>query len=136
MPGSMGRSANARFKRAERQLRAQILAEFPADHPPRISVHHDRQIQERFSQAHVGDVGHPELIDAGELHAGGQVRIHRIAMLGIGGEDEPLLTHRQQVVGAHEPQHALVVHHHSPVAQFRGHAAITVASDSPARCAG
>ena len=47
-------------------------------------------------------------------------------MPGIRGEDEPLLAHGQQVVGAHEPQHALVVHHHCPVAQFRGHAAIPV----------
>src|SRR5664280_1132167 len=111
---------------AERQFRTQLLAQLPTHDPPRISVHHDRHIQERLSQAHVGDVGHPQLVHAAESQAGGQVRIHRIALLGIRREDEPLLPHGQQVVGAHEPQHALVVGYHSQVVQFRGHAAIPV----------
>jgi hypothetical protein len=36
-------------------------------------------------------------------------------MPGIGGEDEPLFAHHQQVVGAHQPQHPLAIGHHSPV---------------------
>ena len=44
----------------------------------------------------------------------------------IGREDEPPLPHRQQVVGAHQPRDALVVHHHALVVQLRGHPAVPV----------
>src|SRR5580704_14686590 len=44
----------------------------------------------------------------------------------VGGEDESLFAHGQQIVRAHEPQHALTIGHYSPVAQFRSHRAVTV----------
>jgi hypothetical protein len=34
----------------------------------------------------------------------------------IGGEDEPLFAHGQQVVGAHQPQHPFAIGPDSPVA--------------------
>src|ERR1017187_5524939 len=46
----------------------------------------------------------------------------------IGGEDEPLFAYGQQVVGAHQPQHAFAIGHDSPVAQLRGHPAVPVAA--------
>src|ERR1017187_184289 len=113
---------------AERQFRAQILFELPAHHSSRIGVHHDRQIQKCLSQPHVGDVGHPELIDARELQPGSQVRVHRVSVPRIGGEDESLFAYGQQVVGAHQPQHAFAIGHDSLVPQLLSHTAVTVAT--------
>src|SRR5258708_28043125 len=49
-------------------------------------------------------------------------------MPGIGGENDPLFAHRQQVVGAHQPQYPLAIGHHSPVTQLRSYPAVAVAA--------
>ena len=58
------------------------------------------------------------------VQARSQVRIHGIGVPRIGGEDEALLAHRKQVIGAHQPQYAFVIHNHAAVIQFGGHPAI------------
>ncbi len=49
-------------------------------------------------------------------------------MIGLrGGHERPGLDPEQPVL-AHDPRHALVVHHHPPPAEFRRDPAVTIAS--------
>src|ERR1700687_304915 len=70
--------------------------------------------------------GHPQLVYPCQCETRRQVRIHGIAVPGIGGQDIPPFPHRQQIIGAHEPQHSFTVHYHSAMAQLRRHPAVPV----------
>ena len=78
-------------------------------------------------QPDVSDVGHPQLVDARQLHPAGQVEIDLQLVIGIRRHDEGPRLHRQQVVLAHDPRHALVVHQHPAPSQFRRDPPIAVA---------
>jgi len=58
----------------------------PAHHAPRECVQNHGQIHKLLGQANVNQIGYPELIDATQLQACGQIHIHLELVLGIGGE--------------------------------------------------
>jgi hypothetical protein len=90
-------------------------------------VEHDRQIGELLGQMHVGDVGHPELVQPGQLHAPRQVGYHPPAVLGIRRpRHERPGTQAQQVVLPHQPQHTLMIGLPAIASQPRGNPPITV----------
>ena len=64
----------------------------------------------------------------GELHSSRQVEVHRVLMVGIGGDYEPTLTQRQQIVLSHDPGHPLAIHHPSFCPQLFGNTSDSVAS--------
>ena len=110
------------------QARGQRSIQRPAHHLARESIQDHRQVNELCLQPNVSDVGHPELIDAGQLHPAGEIQIDLQLMLGIRGDHEGPRLHRQQVVFPHQPRHAFVVHQHPAPTQFCGHPAIAVAA--------
>ncbi len=55
----------------QRQAGGQRSLQRPAHHLPRVGVQDHGQINELGLQPDVGDVGHPQLIDPGQLDAGG-----------------------------------------------------------------
>ena len=103
-----GRAATARRESAIRNA-ASVSRIFhgsiqrPTDHAARVGVQDHRQEHELVAQPDVGDIGHPQLIDAGQHHFARQVRIDLARVVGIGGDDELPLPHAQQVVFAHDP---------------------------------
>ena len=107
-------------QRAQRQLIFHGAVQRPADHAARVSVQNHRQEDELLAQPDVGDIGPPELIDAGQHHVPRQVRVDLAAVVGIGGHDELPLPHAQQIVLAHQPVDPLRVHRPAAPAQFRG----------------
>jgi hypothetical protein len=98
----------------------QRAVQFPADHAPRVGIQNHRQVDELHCQPDVGDVGPPELIDAGQRHLSRQVRIHPQRVIGVRGHHEFPFPQAQQVVFAHQPLHALAVHRPLTPLQFRG----------------
>ena len=82
----------------------------PANNLAAECVQDDSEIAELLRQMHVGDVSHPELIEAGEHYTAGKI-----------GNDAPAVTrvrrcrHKrgpaqaQKVVRAHQAQHPLVI---------------------------
>lgn len=70
-------------------------------------------------QPDVGDVGHPELVDAGGRHPSRQVRIDRPSVVGICRHHHELPpAQTKQVILAHDPVNSLVVHAPSAIAQL------------------
>jgi hypothetical protein len=98
-------------ERGERQAGPQVVVDRPADHAPAERIEHHGQEGKFLEQPHVGDVGHPQLVEPGQLQAPGQVGHHppRVPRVGGGGH-EGAAAEAEQIVRAHQPQHALVVH--------------------------
>src|SRR5215831_15450995 len=95
------------------------------DHAPRIGIQDDRQINKFLFQPDVGDIGHPELIHAGQDHLGSQVGIDLQAVVGVGGRHyKPALDDAQEIVFPHDPLHPLTIDVPLAGLQLRG--------DSPA----
>ena len=106
------------LQRRDRQARGQRSIQFPAHHLAREGIQDHRQVDELALQPDVGDVGHPKLVDAGQLHPAGQIQIDLQLVIRVRGDHERLRLHRQQVVLAHQPRHALVVHQHAAAPQL------------------
>jgi len=82
----------------------------PADDLAREGVEHDRQIDEGFAEPHIGDVGDPDLIDAGRHQAADEVGHDGKAMAAVrSARHERTGAQAQQIVLAHQPQHTLGV---------------------------
>ncbi len=107
------------LQRRDRQPRCQRSLQLPAHHFARVGIENHRQVDKLALQPDVGDVGHPKLIDPGQLHPAGQIQIDLQLVIGIRGHHEGSRLHRQQVVLAHDPRHSLVVHQHPAPPQFR-----------------
>ena len=54
----------------------QVSFQCPAHHFPREPTEDHRQIDKLRFQSDVGDVGHPQLIDASQFHTTGEVKIY------------------------------------------------------------
>ena len=52
----------------------------PTDHASRIGGQNDRQVEEGFPQPDVGDVGNPELVDAGRFPITGEIGIDSLSV--------------------------------------------------------
>ena len=61
-------------------------------------------------QSDASDIGHPKLVDARQFHSARQVDVDLQMVMGVRRHHEGPRLHRQQVVLAHNPRHALVVH--------------------------
>ena len=68
----------------------QTAVQGPAQAASRKCVQHNRQVHKLPLQADVGDIGNPELIEAGQHHACGQVGIDRQSVSGVGGPEQEL----------------------------------------------
>ena len=113
--------ARLRQRHPQRRKRQFVLhrpVQRPADHAAREGVEDHRQVHELVPQPNVGDVGHPELVDAGQHHLARQVRIDLAAVVGIGRHDELPLPHAQQVVLAQQPVNPFGIHRPAPPAQL------------------
>ena len=73
------------LQRRQWQLGAQRGSHRPAHRPPREDIEDHRRVDELAQQAHVGDVGRPQLIGGAERERGGQIRVHGEGVVGIGG---------------------------------------------------
>jgi len=104
----------------------QTAPQCPADAASRKGIQQNRQIHELHLQADVGDVGHPELIDARQHHFLGYIRVDRQPVLGIGGEKKLSLSQTQQVVRPHQPQNAFVIYAPALAQQFGMHTTIAI----------
>src|SRR4051812_36079383 len=63
----------------------QSLVEMPADYPAGVRIQDDGQVDEFLFQPDVGDVRHPELVDAGKNHRGCPVWIDSQGLRLSGG---------------------------------------------------
>jgi hypothetical protein len=68
----------------------QTALQGPAQAASGKCIQHNRQVHKLPLQADVGDIGNPELIDAGQHHACGHVGIDRQSVTGIGGPEQEL----------------------------------------------
>jgi len=114
--------ASPRQRHAQRrqcQLVFHVAIQHPADYAAREGVQDHSQEDELLAQPDVGDICSPELIHAGQNHAGCQVRIDLPPVVGVGGHDELALTDAQQLVLAEQPVDPFRVHRPSTPSQFR-----------------
>jgi hypothetical protein len=84
-----------------------------------MRIQNNGQVHKLGLEPDVSDVGHPELVGAPRLHLCRQIRIHRPAMVRIGGHDKLSPAQAQQVVFAHDPVDPLVVGLPAAPFQFR-----------------
>src|ERR1039458_9137520 len=110
------------------QAAAQSAVQLPPDHLPRITIQNHSQVDELSLQPDVSDIGHPELIDSGQLHAPRQIQIDLQRVLGIRGRYELPRLHRQQVILPHDSRYPLVVYPHPTALQLGGNASIAIAA--------
>ena len=95
-------------ERGQRQARFEAVIEREADGLAREGVDHDGEIDEAFCEPDIGDIGDPELVGAGRFDARRKVRRDRELVPAVGrGRNERPLAQAQQIVGPHQPQHAL-----------------------------
>ena len=76
----MDQAVGRRIARAERHVQRvdrepgfQMIGDRPADHLAREGVDHHREIDEGLGEPDIGDVGDPDLIEAGRREAARQV---------------------------------------------------------------
>ncbi len=101
--------------------------EGPADHAAREGIQHYGQIHKLGSQANVGDVGDPKLVDSRRGEVASQVRVNRQTVSRIGRRDhEGAPAYAQQIVLPHHPQHTLVIDRETLPLQFRRNSAVSV----------
>ena len=117
---------NGSIQRCQRQPRFQGPLQRPAHHAARVSIQHHGQINEFFLQPHVGDVGHPELVDIAQHQVFREVRIHQEVVLGIGGGHELAAALRQQIVLLHQPPNFFRIYRPALPVQHLGHFAIAI----------
>src|ERR1043166_1673654 len=97
------------IERAEYQRCVDVLAHRPADNPPTVKVHNGSDVDPARGTAHVGDVGHPELIGPAGNRLGGQaVGRDGLVVLAVGGYNAiALLLAATQTLCAHEARNAI-----------------------------
>jgi hypothetical protein len=76
-----------------------------------MRIQHHRQIDELLLQTHIGDIGHPQLVDITQLQVLGQVRIHPKVVLRVRSDHKLPLPNGQQIVFSHQAPHLLGSHH-------------------------
>ena len=96
-------------ERLDRQACFEMIGERPTDHLAREGVEDDRQIDEVLGQTHVGDVGDPDLVEAGGFEAARQVRrdLKPMRLIVVSGRTDGAFS--QQIVLAVSVQHPLHV---------------------------
>ena len=109
-----------------RHPRCQRAIQRPADRLAREAIDDHRQVNKLGAQTDIGDVGDPELVGAGHSQPRRQVHVYLAVVLGFRGQDKLTEPHRQQIVGPHHAQHALMVDHHAAAVQFGGHPPVAV----------
>src|SRR6266567_2848724 len=112
------------------QFGLQRARQAPAHHPPRVGIHHRRQIDELPTQADIGQVGHPRLIQAGQPSPPAirqPVGIDPPTVRAVGRLRPPPLQLTQQALLAHDPQHPLAVDVPALALQMLGYPPITIA---------
>ena len=119
LSGTGLRAASAPSSACERQAGLEMVGERPADDLARKGVEDDGEIDEGLRQTNVGDVGDPDLIEAGGLEPAHEVGPDRVVVFAHRGlRNERFCPQRQEVVFAHEPRHALVVDDHAAAEQL------------------
>jgi hypothetical protein len=78
----------------------------------------------------VGDVRHPELIDARPCPVLGYIRVDWQPVLGVGGEKKLSSSQTQQVILPHQPQNAFVIYAPALAQQFGMHTTIAIGRPS------
>ncbi len=114
-----------RFQR--RQARGEAAVQRPADYFAREGIQHQGQVDELLEEPDVGNVGHPKLVDCGQLHALGQVQVDFRLMVRLGGDGEGLGLDAEQVILAHQPQDPLMVDDHAAAVELGRDPPVTVA---------
>jgi hypothetical protein len=89
-------------------LAVNVRSQLPAHHLARERIEDHGQQHPLTMQPDISDVGHPKLIETGQLHPAGQVQIDLEIMIGISGYNERFWLHRQEIVLAYQPCHAFV----------------------------
>ena len=79
----------------QRKIVFQADVQCPTNHAARKSIDHHRQVHKLALQANVGDIGHPQLVDASQRHLPGQVGVHFPVVVGIRSHHELPLPHTQ-----------------------------------------
>src|SRR5262249_17024112 len=93
----------------------------------KVRVKHHRQVDKLAMYPDVSEVSHPKLVASGQLHPASEIQIDLQVMIGIRGHDEGQRLYGEQVILAHDPSHALVIHQHSATPQFRSDSPVTIA---------
>ena len=102
------------------KLGPQMPLQGPTDDPPAERVEQHRQEGKILGEPHIGDVGDPQLIEAGRHQPARQVRNQPPFVTRIRRQrHERTLAQAQQIVPPHQPQHAFAVHHQPVAAQLR-----------------
>jgi hypothetical protein len=83
------------LQRRDRQPRYQRSGQFPAHHFARVGIENHGEVDKLTMQSDVGDVGHPKLIDPGQLHSASQIQINLQLVLRIRGDHEGTRLHRK-----------------------------------------
>src|SRR5579871_4962153 len=112
------------------QLRLQRARQAPAQHPPRVGIHHRRQVDELPTQADIRQVGHPGFIQTREPAPPAidqPIGIDAPAVLAVGGFRPPPFQLAQQALLTHHPQHSLAVDVPALALQMLGHPSIAIA---------
>jgi hypothetical protein len=116
------------LQRAHRYPSGQRTIQGPANRLAREPIEDHREKHELRPQPDIGEICDPQLVDPAQRHARCQVHVHRLLVLGIGGQDVPAVADRQQIVFPHNPQHPFVIDHHSLAAQIRRDSPVAVAA--------
>src|SRR6266700_2674675 len=104
-----------------------MLCQCPADHPARVRVQQHCDVDKLLSQSHVSDIGYPEFIEVARYQPTRQIRPHSPSMLRIGGRrHEPPRAQTEQIVFAHQAQHAFRIHPLPALPQFLLHPPVSV----------
>ena len=109
------RLAGRRLSRDDRHVEGlsassalQMILQCPADDQAREGIQHDGEIDEGLLQPDVGDVGDPNLVDAGGDEIANQIGQDAKAVPAVGGfGDEARLAQAQQIVLTHQAQNPL-----------------------------
>ena len=115
------------IERFERERGLQMVGEGKAHDFSRERVDDDGEIDEVLGQPDVGDVGDPELIEAGRTAAAREVRPDGEAVPAVAGaRNKGPAPEAEQIVRPHQSEHALGVDDQALPPQFLGDAPIAV----------
>jgi len=117
------------LERFDRKPCLEMIIERPADHLAAERIEDDGEIDEGFSEPHVGDVGHPDLIDPGRHQVPDQIGHDRIVVAAVGrARHERPAAQGQQIIFPHQPANAFGVYNLAFAAQLCCNPPIAVTS--------
>ena len=90
----------------------EMIVECPADDLAAERIEHDRQIDEGFAEPDIGNVGDPDLVDhrsARDRGSGWARPRSRVGSSAVLAATNGRLAQAQQIILAHQPEHALGV---------------------------